>query len=608
MADAEKISDHRLAHRAVGGDDDAFAELARRYYGRVYSIAYSMLMNHAVAEDMTQDTFLRAYENLRRLRSPDRFASWIARIVVTRCHDYLRKIDRETPVGHHAELEDAPDPTIPQYEGDRDADLRGLVVDALSHLPEEVRTPTVMFTMGDASYAEIAEALHISVRSAEGRATRGLTRLRVYFKRSGRERDAREVLGSCALPAVACAEAVAALRETLTGRSVGTESVAAGPGGIAAWTLGGIVAVAVVVQLLSGRPDAPFSANAGGAPSRRFSWLGEGVGSARGRVGEDAAAQLTCRLAEATRGESHGAEDVPVVLMTPVGKLSDTRIVFSSDRSGDFEIYVTDSDGSNPVNVSNHPAMDNAPAWSPDGRHVVFVSERDRPAEMADLYVVRADGTGLVQLTQGVGNSRDPQWSPDGRRIVFFSDQNGMRDIYTTTRDGTDTVRLTHDDSNDLYPHWSPDGRQILFESNVRRQGDLDYMDLYVINADGTGRRNLMTSDWDDHHGVWSPDGRLIAFHSYRERNDEIYVMRADGTHPRRLTNNLSADIEAVFSPDGSRILFSSNREGSYAVYSMDLAGWDLRRLSPLGASSFGPAWSPFPPSSSDALLSGSAR
>ena len=598
MGAIEQISDRRLVHRAVDGDEDAFAELARRYYAPVYSIAYAKLMNHAAAEDMTQDTLLRAYEKLRQLRQPDRFASWIARIAVTGCVDFSRKASREIAVGHHDELRHAADPRALQDESDRDADLQHLLEDALRLLPEQVRTPTIMRYMGDASYAQIAEALHISARAAEGRVERGLARLRAYFARTDKITDAIDALRSCAFPAAAGAEAAMSLREALTGRAVDAEPVRpAHAAGIAAWAVGAIFTIAAALQLYTGRQYPPHAAYAGDARPSLLSWLAVGVGSGEGRVGTDATAQLTSRLAEAMRDGATEAVDVPVSLMPPAGRLGDTRIVFASDEGGDSEIYVTDRNGGNALNISNHPAKDVSPAWSPDGQRVAFASERGRVLGARDIYIVRADGSDLRNVTRGTRNNHEPQWSPDGTRIAFTSDGDGTRSIYTMAPDGTQVVRLTHDGARDIFPHWSPDGRTILFESDIRDPVMQERQDLYVINADGSGRRNLTRSDWNDHHGVWSPDGRLIAFHSYRERNNEIYVMRADGAAQRRLTFTDASNRDATFSPDGSRILFASNRDGAHAVYSMDLAGNDVQRISGSTGSASSPAWSPFPPS-----------
>ena len=87
------------------------------------------------------------------------------------------------------------------------------------------------------------------------------------------------------------------------------------------------------------------------------------------------------------------------------------QIVFTSRRDGNNEIYVMDADGENQENLSNHPAYDAQPDWSPDGTKIAFVSRRDG---VSQIYVMDADGKNVIRLTEGQGRTEDPDWSPDG--------------------------------------------------------------------------------------------------------------------------------------------------------------------------------------------------
>ena len=206
------------------------------------------------------------------------------------------------------------------------------------------------------------------------------------------------------------------------------------------------------------------------------------------------------------------------------------------------------------------------PTWSPDGGRIAFMSNRDGTD---DIFVVNADGSGLRNLTRTHGHDRtriwkgrehkriswsspDQQWSPDGRKLVFRSERDRpseleravcrprcRRDeIYVMNADGSGLRRLTHNWKSDGAPVWSPDGRKILF---VRSGWDSALQgDVYVMNADGSGQRNLTRSVTHpfatDTAPAWSPDGRKILFVSNRTRNGEVYVMNADGSGLRQLT------------------------------------------------------------------------
>ena len=103
------------------------------------------------------------------------------------------------------------------------------------------------------------------------------------------------------------------------------------------------------------------------------------------------------------------------------------RIAFRSDRDGNDEIYVMDSDGTNPINLTQSTGFDGFPSWSPDGQHIVFESSRDSDL---DIYIMDSDGTNPTNLTQSTGLDWFPSWSPDSQRIVFWSDRDGNREIY----------------------------------------------------------------------------------------------------------------------------------------------------------------------------------
>ncbi len=94
------------------------------------------------------------------------------------------------------------------------------------------------------------------------------------------------------------------------------------------------------------------------------------------------------------------------------------RLAFNTERDGNSEIYLMHSDGTGPVNLTNHPAFDANPAWSPDGSRIAFTTQRDGNLE---IYVMNANGTNQVRLTNNNVVDGHPSWSPDGKRIAFLS-------------------------------------------------------------------------------------------------------------------------------------------------------------------------------------------
>lgn len=269
------------------------------------------------------------------------------------------------------------------------------------------------------------------------------------------------------------------------------------------------------------------------------------------------------------------------------------RIVFTSNRDGDWDIYSMDVNGNNLVQLTDHPADDRNPACSPDGRRIAFTSERGLTY---DLYVMDSDGDTVIRLTHDNFFESRASWSPDGTKIAFTSFCHINCDIVTVDADGGNWTRLTKDEMIDNTPSWSPDGRKIAFVS-YRRVWAFDHKHIFVMNADGKGRRNL-TGDTDlrfNSNPTWSPDGRKIAFESRQLLGgNDIYVITAEEKELKRLTKG-GNNWQPAYSPDGSKIAFVSGRNGDFNIFLMDTNGANAVKLTttPPGAENVSPSWLP---------------
>src|SRR2546429_307217 len=175
-------------------------------------------------------------------------------------------------------------------------------------------------------------------------------------------------------------------------------------------------------------------------------------------------------------------------------------LAFTTNRDGNDEIYVVDAAGTDVLDLTNNPANEDWPSWSPDGSKIAFHSDRDGNF---DVYVMNADGTGPVTLTNTPAEEAWPAWSPDGSKIAFTTDRDGNFEVYLMNADGTGLVDLTNSGANEAFPAWSPDGSQIAFGSD--RDGNDD---VYVMNADGTGVLNLTHNPaFDGYTVAWRPTG-----------------------------------------------------------------------------------------------------
>jgi TolB protein len=266
-----------------------------------------------------------------------------------------------------------------------------------------------------------------------------------------------------------------------------------------------------------------------------------------------------------------------------------SKIVFSSNRDGDDEIYVMNADGSHQVRLTNHTQNDGGPRWSPDGSKIVFVSERDGNAE---IYVMNADGSSQRRLTRSPADDSHPNWSPDGSRIIFNSNKDTpdpkldwweqYHNIYTMNLDGGDLRQITHCRTVCTFPSYSPDGKRISYRKVIAAPGFYDDKNLtlaatdsevFVANSDGTNEIDLSRSAAYDAWPSWSPDGSRIIFASNRGAVTQIYVVNADGSNLTRLVNDRDTEEDArpQWSPDGSKVAFTRTRNGAMDIYVLEL-------------------------------------
>ena len=260
------------------------------------------------------------------------------------------------------------------------------------------------------------------------------------------------------------------------------------------------------------------------------------------------------------------------------------RLVFYSTRDGDDDIYVMNEDGTGVQQLTNEPGRDYEPATSPDGKRVLFASQR-AGGESSHLYLMDLDGSNVRQLTFGDGApdvrlDDYGEWFPDGDRIVFQRTtvpEGGKTyaDIWLFDLERGEERALTDSATVwDSTPSVSADGRSVLLESN--RSGDFE---LYRMPIEGGDPVRLTESPGRDVMAKESPDGTQIAFVSDRGGDQDIYVMNVDGSNVRQLTSTAGRDRCAQWSPDGRRLVFFSERDGDPEIYVMNADGGDPRRL-----------------------------
>lgn len=279
---------------------------------------------------------------------------------------------------------------------------------------------------------------------------------------------------------------------------------------------------------------------------------------------------------------------VTPVPATPETALATGYIVYVAKAKAEdnWQIYKMRSDGSDPVRVTDTQDNETSPAWSPDGRRLLFVSDRNGNR---DVYVMNADGNEQTNLSKHASEDWTPSWSPDGKRIAFGSFRDGNWEIYTMDAQGGRVQRVTQNKAADYNPVWSPDGRRIAFISN--RDGNLE---IYVMDADGSNQRRMTEDKATDQAPVWSPDSAKILWESYRDGNMEIYVVNVDGSNLQDLSQDTYADDHGpTWSPDGRYVAFFSNRDQGWDIFTINLETGERVNLTHSAELEQWPQWGP---------------
>lgn len=338
-----------------------------------------------------------------------------------------------------------------------------------------------------------------------------------------------------------------------------------------------------------------------------------------------------------------GLEDEPT--WSPDGKF----LAYTTDERGNLDVVVQPLAGGETLKIAAGDADEAQPAWSPDGSKIAFVSAQDRGGRIhhilaagaltaflggrgGDLFVAPALGGAASKLVE---NGYFPAWSPDGKKIVFSSERAGKWDLWVVSSEGGTPTRLTDDTQIDYQASWSPDGKWIAYGSGTAAR-----FDLRVIPADGGAPQSVDSGTSWVLRPAWSSDSRSLVYSGEREGLVSVWRLPFSGSaasaSPERVTVGPGADVapaidragrvafvtiagapdiwewslssgalrqvtsetgmesNARLSPDGKALLFVSDRGGTRAFWSMDVADQTPARITAGKTGGFSFArWSP---------------
>jgi Tol biopolymer transport system component len=239
------------------------------------------------------------------------------------------------------------------------------------------------------------------------------------------------------------------------------------------------------------------------------------------------------------------------------------RATINNLNSDSLDLYRVNADGTGLQNLTGHLAQYGSLSSSPDGRKVVFQSDRGTPG-VSHVWVMNSNGTGIKQLTTPYSHS--PRWSPDGARIAFMMGGTDGMHVYVANADGSNPIKVsepamqvgnacgTNPGGTRIdFVDWIPDGR-IAFTRHYCGYG----YRYFLVNADGSGFTQTDIKLWE---AFWSPDGTKVVFPRHEGGYWKVMLANADGSGARVLSTQgthqgLQRGLTSPWSPDGKQVVF----------------------------------------------------
>ncbi len=205
-----------------------------------------------------------------------------------------------------------------------------------------------------------------------------------------------------------------------------------------------------------------------------------------------------------------------------------------------MDIFSADLDGKNLKRLTDTLGYDAEASYSADGKRIVFTSFRDGDAE---IYIMDADGKNPHRVTHAKGYDGGPFFSPDGKRIIYRSDRKGndLLQVYVNNCDGTAERALTQNEFVNWGPYWHPDGRYIIYATS--KHGHSNY-ELYLMDVESGSEERITFHEGFDGLPVFSPDGKRLMWTSSgrtTDRKSQLFIADFTLKAPARQANNAPA-------------------------------------------------------------------
>jgi Tol biopolymer transport system component len=268
--------------------------------------------------------------------------------------------------------------------------------------------------------------------------------------------------------------------------------------------------------------------------------------------------------------------------------------VYHTNQAGKFDIFrygKLDSDPAASADLSQGQGKsDNiGPTLSRDNNFVAFSSNRDTTGnEIWEIYIASVDGKSVRRLTYDGAKNLSPAWSPNGKYIVYESVHDDIWDLQMINIENGVETRLTDNPPHNINAIWAPDSSGLLFQSDRDGKYQIYFLDITNLQV-----KKLSDGKGDDRDPRYSPDGHKISFRSIRENaaTSAIYIMNSDGTNVEKVTDEAPEVTNQSWSPDSTLLAYQSNKRGNSDIYVYQLSTKKTRQITNEKVNHYAPSW-----------------